>query len=392
MRLLRVITSLDPRSGGPAQGIRNSIPILQNLGCKNEVVCLDDPDLAKTWGDEFIVHALGTHRGRWAFHANLLPWLQTHRHRFDAVIIHGLWLYHSHAVRNALSQPHPETGVRTPYYVFPHGMLDPWFQKAPGRRLKALRNWVYWKAIEQKVIRDAAGLLFTCEEELRLARTTFHPYQPQREINVGYGIKEPPVFDAGMEEAFVGKCPAIQGRSYLLFLSRIHPKKGVDLLLRAYARTAFSEHRPDLVIAGPGLDSAYGQEMQDLSVSLGLAGSVHFPGMLTGDAKWGAFYGCEAFILPSHQENFGIAVVEAMACGKPVLISNQVNIWREIETSKGGLVDSDDLEGTLRLLNRWQDISKVTQATLRPQECFNQNFAIQRTVTRLIETLQLGFS
>ena len=94
------------------------------------------------------------------------------------------------------------------------------------------------------------------------------------------------------------------------------------------------------MIAGPGLDTAFGREMRQLAESLCPQPStltpqpaVFFPDMLTGDAKWGALYGCEAFVLPSHQENFGIAVVEALACGKPVLISNQVNIWREIEAA-----------------------------------------------------------
>ena len=76
--------------------------------------------------------------------------------------------------------------------------------------------------------------------------------------------------------------------------------------------------------------------------------------MLQGDAKWGAFYAAEVFALPSHQENFGVAVAEALACGTPVLISNKVNIWQEIAEDGVGLVEEDDLEGTTRLLERWR--------------------------------------
>ena len=79
--------------------------------------------------------------------------------------------------------------------------------------------------------------------------------------------------------------------------------------------------------------------------------------MLQGDAKWGAFYAAEVFALPSHQENFGIAVAEALACGTPVLISNKVNIWREIAEDGVGLVEEDDLAGTTRLLERWRALS-----------------------------------
>jgi glycosyltransferase involved in cell wall biosynthesis len=84
---------------------------------------------------------------------------------------------------------------------------------------------------------------------------------------------------------------------------------------------------------------------------------IFFPGMLTGEAKWGAFYGAEAFILPSHQENFGIAVAEALACGKPVLISNQVNIWHEINKSSAGLVENDNLSGVINLLEHWMQMT-----------------------------------
>ncbi len=89
------------------------------------------------------------------------------------------------------------------------------------------------------------------------------------------------------------------------------------------------------------------------AAALGLGQKVHWPGMLKGDAKWGAFRECEAFILPSHQENFGIVVAEAMSCGRPVLISNKVNIWREIEIDGAGLVAADDLAGATTLLRRF---------------------------------------
>jgi len=91
---------------------------------------------------------------------------------------------------------------------------------------------------------------------------------------------------------------------------------------------------------------------------------VHFPGMLQGDAKWGAFHSAGAFALPSHQENFGIAVAEALACGTPVLISNKVNIWRDILEDGVGLVEEDDLEGTCRLLQRWRAMPAAKRAEM----------------------------
>lgn len=389
MKILRVIATMAPSSGGPAQGIRNSVPPLNALGCENEVVSLDDPAEDFVTQSPFPIHALGKSRGPWGYHPQLIPWLTENAARFDVVLVHGLWLFPSYAVWKVLGS----SKKQTPYFVFPHGMLDPWFQKAAGRRLKAARNWLYWKAIEHKVIRDAAAMLFTCEQELLLARQTLKPYRPRQEINVGYGISTPPLHSAEIDDAFTKRCPEIQNKTYLLFLSRIHEKKGVDLLIRAYAalrNASATTALPDLVIAGPGLDTPYGRDMQDLASQLCPPSSVHFPGMLTGDAKWGAFYGSAAFVLPSHQENFGIAVVEALACGKPVLISDQVNIWREIVNAKAGLVESDDEAGTTRLLAEWQKgLSQEPSEAIRSRTtaCFRTHFHTDSAASRLLENL-----
>ncbi|MFN3590544.1 MAG: glycosyltransferase, partial [Spirosomataceae bacterium] len=188
-----------------------------------------------------------------------------------------------------------------------------WFQRAPSRRWKALRNEVYWALVERQVVNEADGLLFTCQQELELARTTFWGYRPKQEINVGYGILPPPACTEEITQAFQ------HPRPYFLFLSRIHEKKGVDILITAYQNLRKENPTlaiPDLVIAGPGLESTYGQKVQEL-VQDAYKENISFVGMLSGDSKWGALYGCDAFVLPSHQENFGIAVVEALACGKP---------------------------------------------------------------------------
>ena len=112
--------------------------------------------------------------------------------------------------------------------------------------------------------------------------------------------------------------------------------------------------------------------------------------MLTGNLKWGAFQAAEAFVLPSHQENFGIAVTEALSCGVPVLTTNKVNIWREIKSSNAGIIEEDDLSGIKRMLNRWLDLSVYSRQLMRAnaQECFHQHFNIRRTATKLIDTLR----
>lgn len=364
MYLLHIIGSMDPISGGPAQGIRTLDSQMSEMGVIREVVCLDAPDSAYLGRDKFKIHAVGPAKGRWCYSPNLVGWLKTNIPRFDVIIINGLWLYPSYAIWKVikdLKKNHPDK--RCPrLLVMSHGMLDPYFQRAKDRRLKAIRNWVYWKLIEGKVVNDADGMLFTCQTELLLARETFRPYHPKKEYNVGYGIAVPPSYSEAMTTAFNTFCPGLDGVPYFLFLSRIHPKKGVDILINAYIDLHRSINSsggvtPKLVIAGPGINTSLGKIIQQLLLQApDVSVDIFFPGMLKGSAKWGAFYGCEAFILPSHQENFGIAVVEALACAKPVLISNQVNIWREIMSGGGGIIEDDNLNGVQKMFKRWMSL------------------------------------
>jgi glycosyltransferase involved in cell wall biosynthesis len=386
MKLLHVITSMSPENGGPAQGIRTLNNAMLEMGVTREVACVDSPDSAYLGNDSFKIHALGPAKGPWCYSPELIGWLKNNILRFDVVMINGLWLYQSHATWKAIKILKKEAAGK-PFpriLVMPHGMLDPYFQRASGRKLKAIRNWLYWKLIESKVINDADGLLFTCETELLLARETFKPYRPKKEYNVGYGVANPQPYNDSLSAAFNQLCPGLNGAPYLLFLSRLHQKKGVDLLIKAYInlhKNQANKTIPKLVIAGPGLDTPFGIMIQQLLENEPeIKKNIFFPGMLTGDAKWGAFYGCEAFVLPSHQENFGIAVAEALACGKPVLISNQVNIWREIMESGGGFIDNDDQEGVNKILKKWiaLDIEEKAQMNNKALSSFQQYFTINK--------------
>ncbi|MFN6947201.1 MAG: glycosyltransferase [Cytophagaceae bacterium] len=390
MKILRVIASMDPSSGGPCQGIRNSVPEQNKIGVSTEVVCLDSSSEKYITNDEFTIHALGPSKRPWQYSSYLLPWLKEHLSRFDVVIIHGLWLYHGYAVYKAIKYLRKQGGKVPPYFVMPHGMLDPYFQKAEGRKLKALRNNLYWALIEKKVVNGANGVLFTCEEELLLARTTFASYKPKKELNIGYGIPSPPACTVSMAEAFYKKFSKLRGKRFILFLSRIHEKKGVDLLLKAY-NDIRKEHPkfPDLVIAGPGMGTDYGKNLLEI-LSPEAQPHVFFPGMLSGEDKWGAFYASEAFVLPSHQENFGIAVAEALACGKPVLISDQVNIWREIDEGGGGLVAPDTFEGAEMLLKTWFEMKEEDKVDmgLKARKVYEQHFSIVPAAKRMVEVIK----
>lgn len=393
---------MNPVSGGPCQGIRYINSETERHGATREVVCLDDPESKYIGMDSFPIHALGPTKNRWRYSAKLRPWLDANLERFDIVIINGLWVYSSYAGFKALEYLHekqlknPEKNIKIPkMFVMPHGMLDPYFQRAKTRRLKALRNIFYWILIEHKVINYADAILFTSKTELLLARETFFWYRPKKEIDVGYGIYPPPPLNEDIKKAFFECCPKLNSKPYLLFLSRIHEKKGLDLLIKAYAtivQDSLVERSKiiPIVVAGPGLDSNYGKRIQSLIESLpGIKDLVYFVGMISGDTKWGALYGCEAFILPSHQENFGIAVVEALACKKAVLISNQVNIWLEIIEGGGGLVVPDTLEATKKMLLQWLNLSQIEKETTSANalQIFLDKFHIEQTSRMFLEAI-----
>lgn len=387
MRVLRVIASMDPVNGGPCQGIRNSIPALEIFGVDSEVLCFDAPDSPFLEKDKFQIHLIGPAVGPYAYCSKLRPWLKRNLLRFDVVIIHGLWLYNSFGTYKVW-QFLKRTNSKIPrLYIMPHGMLDPYFQRSPGRKIKAIRNWLFWKFLEGKVVNGVDGVLFTCEEELLLARKTFHPYHPRTEINIGYGIQLPPKNSLSNRRKFYQKCPEVKNKTFWLFLSRIHPKKGVDNLIRAYVRLKEEMLEiPDLVIAGPGLETGYGKRLKELAKG----NHVHFPGMVEGEAKWGAFYSCEAMILPSHQENFGIAVVEAMACGKPVLITNRVNIWREIQNANAGLVCGDTEEGIMNMLIYWskETDNRKKEMGKNALEVFQRKFVVDQAAKKMLACVQ----
>ena len=387
MKILHVISSMDPKSGGTSQGVRNSVTELLKLDVHNEVVCLNDPTSEFLKEDQFIIHAIGRAKGPWGFNANLVSWLENNISRFDTIIIHGLWLYHSFATHKVVQNYKKTQSKDLPKtYLMTHGMLDPWFQKANGRKLKAIRNWLYWKVIEGKIVNQVNGLLFTSDEELRLAKSTFEPYHPRKELNVGYGVMNPPNFTEDMTQSFASIYPDVQKSPYLLFLSRIDVKKGIDILIKGYIELKNVGYKlPKLVIAGPGADTHYGEEMVTLSKA---EPDILFVGMLSGNKKWGAFYNADAFILPSHQENFGIAVVEALSCSVPVLISNQVNIFKEIE-GQAGIVASDDLAGVKKLLIEWSDIDIAKKLKLRENagRVYREHFTIEGATEKLLNSL-----
>lgn len=382
MKILQVIHSVNPQGGGPIEGIKQLVPALASIGIATEVMSLDAPGAPGTADFPVALFTTGPSSSGYGYNPQALPWLKENHGRYDAVVANGLWQYGSFAIWRALRN------TTTPYYVYPHGMLDPWFKR--HYPLKHLKKWLYWPWAEYRVLRDARAVLFTSEEERLEARKSFWLYQCRESIT-GYGIAAPPGDAARQRIQFLEQYPALKDKRLILFLGRIHEKKGCDLLLHAWKEVVSSRRTPNLhlVMAGPA-DDEYGREMKHLAANLGLQQSVSWTGMLSGDLKWGSLRAAEAFILPSHQENFGVSVTEALACGVPVLISNKVNIWRTIREEEAGLVENDDLPGTIQLLRNWIVLEPARMERMRNQAriCFAKHFDMAKTAESLATLLQ----
>jgi len=375
VNILHIIGSVNPAGGGPIEAIKQLGTTLVSAGHRVEIASLDAPSAVYLTQCPLPVHPLGPATLKYGFGIRFIPWLRANRGQYDAVIVNGIWQFHSFGAWRALSNS------STPYVVFTHGMLDPWFKKQYP--LKHFKKWMYWPWAEYRVLRDARAVLFTSEDERVLARSSFWLYRCN-EIVVNYGTAQPNGNPECELREFVDRYPQLRNKKVMLFVGRIHPKKGCDLLIEAFAKVLGPHPHWHLVIAGPD-QVGWQKELNHRAEQLGLASRITWPAMIGGSLKWGAFRAAEIFVLPSHQENFGVVVAEALAVGLPPLISNKVNIWREIEADGAGMVGEDTLQGTCELLQAYLEKSNDEVQAMRrhARECFERRFAIDKAALSL---------
>ncbi len=372
-RILHIIHTLDPAAGGPSESVRVLLSF-GPIGYTGEVVTLDGPEEEFLKDIPFPVHALGP-TGGYGYSRKLYRWLRDNRHRFDGFVVNGLWQYCGLAAWLALRH-------RKPYVVFSHGMLDPYFKRTFP--LKHMKKWIYWVFAEFWVLRGAYRVLFTTKEESRLAEQSFWLHR-WRGFVVPYGARRPPRPEAALLEAFYDHLPAMRGTRLMLFLGRIHVKKGCDMLVRSFVKHAAMDPGLHLMMAGPD-QQGWSATLKEIVAAAGLSDRVHWPGMLHGDVKWGALYASEVFILPSHQENFGIAVAESLACGRPVLLADKVNIAPEIAEDRAGLMEQDTQDGTDKLMRAWMEMSDADKAAMGTQALltFDERYDMRKNAVTII--------
>lgn len=330
MKILHVIPYMHPAGGGPPVVVDRVCHELNELEVQADILTTNlyangqDQSWKEVWqsADRIQTQPVAQ-QSSYAKSPALLNALRQNINEYDLVNLHTLWTHSSRVVR-AVCQ-----SAQVPYVVMPHGMLDP-----NSMQRKRLKKQIYGRLIEFPMIRASAGLLCTHEEEARLASESVSSL-PTAYITP-LGADSPPDKRETLRHEFYQSHPELQVKPTVVFLSRLHEKKGLDLLIPAIKVLRQSIPEVRLLLVGSG-DSSYEQFLKDLIVQEEIGDSVMMTGNLSGREKWQAMAAGDVFALSSYQENFALVVVDALALGVPVVLSNRVNIWSNIVEAKAGL-------------------------------------------------------
>jgi len=329
MRVLHVISGVARRYGGPSYAVAGICHALRSDGIDAEIATTDadgahgkvnTADIQRMFAD---VPVRIFHRDigeSLKYSKGLGKWLRVHVRDYDVVHIHAIF---SHA---SIAASRHSVRANVPFIVRPLGSFDPWSMSKHG-----LRKRIFLRVFCGALLNRAAFFHYTTPEEQKLAS----------EI-----VRRPSfVTPLGVDEALFATTARSRDVKYVLALGRLHPKKNVDMLIRAFA-TSDSSWR--LRIAGEG-DVEYTGHLKDVAYKLGIGDRVEFLGWVDGEAKWELLRGASLFALASSQENFGISAAEAMAAGVPVLVATAVNLASDVIAGEAGwAVNIEQFDDALR--------------------------------------------
>jgi glycosyltransferase involved in cell wall biosynthesis len=331
LRVLHVIPSVGPRRGGPSVALDTMARALAEAGVDVHVATTDDDAAGRVHVPlgRPVKRAGATYhyfRRQTRFYTVSWPlrrWLANNVQQFDIVHVHALFSFASVVACRAARA----AGI--PYIVRPLGVLSPY-----GLRQRAvLKSWSL-RLLERPLLDNAAAVHCTSEAEQSEVRQLNRHW---RTVVVPLAVDTKHYAPARRREWLEQHLLRGSDRPIALFLSRIDPKKGLELLLAAVAQARSEVPDLVLVVAGTG-DAVYVEQLQEKARVLGIADLVMWVGHLTGTEKLEALQSADVFVLPSYAENFGLAVVEALACGVPAVVSEHVAVARDIAAGEAGLV------------------------------------------------------
>ena len=335
MRILVTSFSITPRTGGLRVGVLGLCKGLANRGHQVSLYTTN-ADGNKTLNVPLGVSTLEGdvevffYPAQKVVFGNVLsyPMVGALKHRVpnvDLVLIHSLYQFTSTVAAHYCRK------FRVPYVVRPHGILDP----ALARRRRWLLKWAYIQLFEKRNLNCAAAIQYSSRMEGEMARYFMAVKSPS--LLIPEGISLDPFAKLPHRGVFRARYPEMAGKSLILHFGRFHPKKGLELLVEAFAKVAARRDDAHLVLAGGG-DNDYVMHITKMLCDLGVSDRTTITGQMDEDEKLAVLRDADIFVLPSYGENFGISVVEAMACGLPVVISDKVGIWREIAEAEAGIV------------------------------------------------------
>lgn len=381
MRVLHVIPAVAPRYGGPSTAIAAMCDALNDLDEVTAEVASTDADgdnlfEASDWRAERTkLHLFSIDGGeRTKRSLTLRAWLDLNAPRYDVIHTHSSWNFPAYAAALAARRH------RKPLVYRPCGMLSDY----TWSRNRAAR-FAYWLARERANV--AAAAAFHCTSDAEAGEVRRH------RAARGEVFVIPNAIDAGAYQAPVRKdvlrerCgPGAAAKPIILFLSRLHPKKGItDLLLPALGKMTVPAF---LAIVGGPDDHApdFGGCIRQAIERFDLADRVAVLGPAPPDDRWAMFDGADLFVLPSHSENFGIVVIEAMARRCPVVITEGVQVGGHVRAAKAGAVVPFDVVALAATLDGWlADPLRRSHAGDAGQLYVQDQFSWRRTAERLAE-------
>lgn len=370
-----MIPSVSLKHGGPSYAIRSYAQALQDVGVDVTVATTDD-DGAGTRLKVPLGVPISVKGVRYLyFRRNIVPykfsfslrrWLRGNVESFDVVHIHAVFSFASTVAAKACRR------ARVPYVVRPLGVLNRWGLQNRRAFLKRLSL----RLLEIPLLRRAAALHFTAEAEAEEASQVIPEFSRIRRAIIPVPV-ESIAHETGTA-AFQDMFPEAANRKIILYLSRIDPKKGIELLLEAFASAIESDPRLVLVIAGAG-EAGYVQSLRDHVSRLGLNERVLWTGQLEGDRKHAAFAAAALFILVSASENFGIAPAEALAAGIPTIVSEEVAISADVRRYGAGLVVARDAARVAAaILTLLADKEVASQMGANARRLVEENYSLEQ--------------